>query len=99
MQALIANMADTRDKIKALNLNKTIPVGTAEAGSLVTTELSTGADYVMVRFFFEFFIFPPGIGGYPRPHGEAARRLTPIFIQANAHAFFSGIGIDQAAAW
>lgn len=35
--------------LKALNLDKVIPLGTADAGSAVTEELCAGADFVMAN--------------------------------------------------
>ncbi|PWN91767.1 glycoside hydrolase [Acaromyces ingoldii] len=46
---LISKMADMRTTLKGLNLPKTIPVGTADAGSMVTTSLAQGSDYVMAN--------------------------------------------------
>lgn len=42
-------MADMRTTLKGLNLPKTIPVGTADAGSMITTSLAQGSDYVMAN--------------------------------------------------
>ncbi|EJU05045.1 glycoside hydrolase [Dacryopinax primogenitus] len=46
---LISLMADTRQSIQALGLSKTIPVGTADAGSMITPHLLTGADFGMAN--------------------------------------------------
>ena len=51
-------MADMRTLLKGMNLSKTIPVGTADAGSMITTSLSTGSDYVMANVH-------PWFGGVP----------------------------------
>jgi hypothetical protein len=42
-------MADCRAQLKAQNFDKAIPVGTADAGSMVSLALSTGAEYVMAN--------------------------------------------------
>lgn len=42
-------MADMRTLLKGMNLPKTIPVGTADAGSKITSTLSAGADYIMAN--------------------------------------------------
>lgn len=46
---LLDKISQMRDAIKALNLPKTIPVGTADAGSMITTSLGQGSDYVMAN--------------------------------------------------
>jgi exo-beta-1,3-glucanase (GH17 family) len=46
---VIKQMADTRAKLKAQNFDKAIPVGTADAGSMITLALSEGAEYVMAN--------------------------------------------------
>jgi exo-beta-1,3-glucanase (GH17 family) len=51
-------MADMRTTLAGMNLTKTIPVGTADAGSMITTSLSTGSDYVMANVH-------PWFGGVP----------------------------------
>lgn len=51
-------MADMRTKLAELKLPKTIPVGTADAGSMITTSLSEGSDYVMANVH-------PWFGGVP----------------------------------
>jgi exo-beta-1,3-glucanase (GH17 family) len=55
---LIAKMAAMRSLLKGMNLPKTLPVGTADAGSMVTTTLSQGSDYVMANVH-------PWFGGVP----------------------------------
>ncbi len=44
---LIAKMADMRQRLAALNLPKKIPVGTGDAGSMLTLAIAQGSDYVM----------------------------------------------------
>jgi glucan 1,3-beta-glucosidase len=53
-QFVVAKMADARAKLRALALDKPIPVGTADAGGLITRTLSEGSDYVFanVHSFF-----------------------------------------------
>ncbi|KZT52945.1 glycoside hydrolase family 17 protein [Calocera cornea HHB12733] len=46
---LISLMADTRQSIASLGLSKTIPVGTADAGSMLTPHLLAGADFGMAN--------------------------------------------------
>lgn len=46
---VIKQMADCRAQLKAQNFDKAIPVGTADAGSMVTLALSEGAEYVMAN--------------------------------------------------
>ena len=46
-QLLIANITDTRNAVQALNLPKTIPIGTADAGSYFNTEVLEAVDYGM----------------------------------------------------
>lgn len=46
---LIPNITDTRTALAALNLGKTIPVGTADAGSYFNNEVLAAVDYG-VRF-------------------------------------------------
>lgn len=46
---LLSKMADLRTQLAGMNLGKTIPVGTADAGSMVTTTLAQGSDYVMAN--------------------------------------------------
>ena len=55
---LITKMADMRQTLAGLNLPKTLPVGTADAGSMVTTTLSEGADFIMANVH-------PWFGGVP----------------------------------
>ncbi|UZJ56571.1 hypothetical protein CBS101457_005891 [Exobasidium rhododendri] len=55
---LIEKMADMRTTLKGMNLTKTIPVGTADAGSMITTTLAAGSDYVMANVH-------PWFGGVP----------------------------------
>lgn len=51
-------MAAMRTTLKGMNLPKTLPVGTADAGSMITTTLSQGSDYVMANVH-------PWFGGVP----------------------------------
>ncbi len=46
-QMLLANVTDTRNAIEALNLDKKIPIGTADAGSFFNTELLQNVDFGM----------------------------------------------------
>ncbi|KAI0076006.1 glycoside hydrolase [Panus rudis PR-1116 ss-1] len=46
-QLLIPNITDTRNAIAELNLGKTIPVGTADAGSYFNNEVLAAVDYGM----------------------------------------------------
>jgi len=62
---LVQKMADMRTLLAGMNLPRVIPVGTADAGSMITADLAAGADY----------------------------------IQANVHAWFGEVPIDQAAGW
>jgi len=48
-QLLITNITDTRNQLKALNLKKTIPVGTADAGSYFNTQVLQAVDYGMAN--------------------------------------------------
>jgi hypothetical protein len=42
---LISNITDTRNKLKALNLPKTLPVGNSDAGSYFSTLVLEAIDY------------------------------------------------------
>ncbi|EST07417.1 Glycoside hydrolase, family 17 [Kalmanozyma brasiliensis GHG001] len=56
---LLAHIAAVNTTVNALpNLGKYIPIGTADAGSMVSTQLATGADYVMANVH-------PWFGGLP----------------------------------
>ncbi|SPO30541.1 uncharacterized protein UTRI_06471 [Ustilago trichophora] len=56
---LLARIASVNETIHALpNLGKRIPIGTADAGSMISTQLATGADYVMANVH-------PWFGGLP----------------------------------
>ena len=44
---LISNITDTRNAIAALNLDKTIPIGTADAGSFFNTQVLQSVDFGM----------------------------------------------------
>ncbi|KZP00423.1 glycoside hydrolase family 17 protein [Calocera viscosa TUFC12733] len=46
---LISLMADTRSSIAALGLSQTTPVGTADAGSMITPHLLSGCDFGMAN--------------------------------------------------
>ena len=46
-QLLIPNITDTRNMLASLNLPKTIPVGTADAGSFFNNEVLSAVDYGM----------------------------------------------------
>ncbi|KAI0351693.1 glycoside hydrolase [Trametes cingulata] len=46
-QLLIANITDTRNAVAALNLGKTLPIGTADAGSFFNTEVLQAVDFGM----------------------------------------------------
>ncbi|CAL1717012.1 unnamed protein product [Somion occarium] len=46
-QLLIPNITDTRNALTALSLDKTIPVGTADAGSFFNNEVLAAVDYGM----------------------------------------------------
>ncbi|KAI0368823.1 glycoside hydrolase [Pilatotrama ljubarskyi] len=46
-QLLISNITDTRNAVAALNLGKTLPIGTADAGSFFNTEVLEAVDYGM----------------------------------------------------
>jgi glucan 1,3-beta-glucosidase len=42
-------IAEFKKDLDALNLSKTIPVGTADAGSMITSALAASADYIMAN--------------------------------------------------
>jgi len=44
---VLADVASFRKSLAALNLPKTIPVGTGDAGSMITTTLAQGCDFIM----------------------------------------------------
>ncbi|KAI0760940.1 glycoside hydrolase [Trametes elegans] len=44
---LISNITDTRTAVEALNLGKTLPIGTADAGSYFNTEVLQAVDFGM----------------------------------------------------
>ncbi|GAA95577.1 glycoside hydrolase family 17 protein [Mixia osmundae IAM 14324] len=44
---VVEQQKDVRTRLAALNLSKTIPVGTADAGSMMTTSLAEGSDALM----------------------------------------------------
>lgn len=44
---LIAHQRTFREALKGLNLPVVIPVGTADAGSVITTRLAEGSDFVV----------------------------------------------------
>ena len=46
---LIAKMAAMRETLAGMNLPRTIPVGTADTGSRITTSLAQGSDYIMAN--------------------------------------------------
>ncbi|KAI0707189.1 glycoside hydrolase [Earliella scabrosa] len=46
-QMLLSNITDTRNAIAALNLDKTIPIGTADAGSFFNTQVLQSVDFGM----------------------------------------------------
>ena len=46
-QMLLTNITDTRSAVAALNLDKTLPIGTADAGSYFNTELLENVDFGM----------------------------------------------------
>ncbi|TBU42763.1 glycoside hydrolase [Dichomitus squalens] len=46
-QLLIANISDTRSAVQALGLSKTLPIGTADAGSFFNSEVLAAVDYGM----------------------------------------------------
>jgi exo-beta-1,3-glucanase (GH17 family) len=46
-QILLADIADMRTTLASLNLPKTIPVGTSEAGAFFNTDVLKGIDYGM----------------------------------------------------
>ncbi|BGP01034.1 Glycoside hydrolase family 17 protein [Rhodotorula toruloides] len=46
---LVQQMSSFRTALAALNLPKTLPVGTADAGSAFTTTLAAGADFIMAN--------------------------------------------------
>ncbi|GAA5878787.1 hypothetical protein JCM1840_007246 [Sporobolomyces johnsonii] len=57
-QYLVTEMASFRTQLDALNLSKKLPVGTADAGSVFTTALADGSDYIMANVH-------PWFGGVP----------------------------------
>ncbi|PWY97954.1 glycoside hydrolase [Testicularia cyperi] len=56
---LLSKIQTVNQTVQALpNLGKVIPVGTADAGSMITTQLASGADYIMANVH-------PWFGGLP----------------------------------
>ncbi|KAJ9475808.1 putative family 17 glucosidase SCW10 [Pseudozyma hubeiensis] len=55
---LLGYISTVNTTINALGLSKYIPIGTADAGSMITTTLASGADYVMANVH-------PWFGGLP----------------------------------
>jgi exo-beta-1,3-glucanase (GH17 family) len=55
---LTAKVAEMRTQLAGMNLAKTLPVGTADAGSMITTQLAQGCDFVMANVH-------PWFGGVP----------------------------------
>lgn len=43
---LLSRVSDVRTWVTAQNFNKTVPVGTGDAGSMITTEVAEGAEFV-----------------------------------------------------
>ncbi|KAK4698349.1 hypothetical protein P7C70_g7931, partial [Phenoliferia sp. Uapishka_3] len=82
---LVTQMTNFRTELKALSLSKTLPVGTADAGSKISLAIAEGSDFFMVRRF------PLENQSFPDEH------ISPI--QANVHPYFGGLAIDDAAAW
>ena len=48
---LLAKIADTRSVLASKNYNKTIPVGSADAGSMVTAQYAAACDFVRTLLF------------------------------------------------
>ncbi|KAK4698850.1 hypothetical protein P7C70_g7419, partial [Phenoliferia sp. Uapishka_3] len=46
---LVAQMKEYRTKVNALGLGKTIPVGTGDAGSMISAPIAAGADFFMAN--------------------------------------------------
>ena len=46
---LITNITDTRNAVAALDLSKTLPIGTADAGSYFNTDVLEAVDYGMAN--------------------------------------------------
>lgn len=55
---LLSHIQTVNATVNALGLSKYIPIGTADAGSMVTLQLASGADYVMANVH-------PWFGGLP----------------------------------
>src|SRR5690606_16800149 len=49
VDTLLEFVSDTRDHINALNLEKTVPVGTGDAGREITARLAEGCDFIMAN--------------------------------------------------
>ncbi|SNX87734.1 uncharacterized protein MEPE_06444 [Melanopsichium pennsylvanicum] len=59
VDTLISRISSVNTTVNALpDLGKYIPIGTADAGSMITTQLATGADYIMANVH-------PWFGGVP----------------------------------
>ncbi|BGP49521.1 hypothetical protein JCM10450v2_005413 [Rhodotorula kratochvilovae] len=51
IQYIVSQQSSFRTKLDALSLSKSLPVGTADAGSSFTSTLVAGSDYIMGEFF------------------------------------------------
>ncbi|CAD6920849.1 unnamed protein product [Tilletia controversa] len=59
---LIQKMADMRTLLAGMALSKTVPVGTADAGSMITATLAAGADYIQANIHPWFGEVPVELG-------------------------------------
>jgi exo-beta-1,3-glucanase (GH17 family) len=87
-QLLISMINDTRSWLQGLNLPKTLPVGTSDAGSYFNNEVLASIDYG-VRVAFSFTVVPFWF----------MRVLRTPAQMANVHAWFAAQTAAQAAGW
>jgi exo-beta-1,3-glucanase (GH17 family) len=83
---LLPFIQDTRAKLQSLNLPKTLPVGTADAGSFFNNKILANVDYG-VRFFFSAIC-------------TISMILTLLLTKmSNVHPWFANVSAANAAGW
>lgn len=49
VQSILTRVDDVRQQLTTWGLDKTLPVGTSDAGSVMSTQLATGIDFFMAN--------------------------------------------------
>lgn len=93
---LLSKVTEIKTWVTSQNYNKTVPVGTADAGSMITTEMANGADFLMENTHVSG---KTASNISPQQQRKLTRPPTCSLSPTHLQPWFGGVPIDDAAGW